>query len=263
MTLFASAIARTSARGSGALGSGMALSRRGMLGMVAGGGALLFTTGLIGVSAAAAATNKPVGGVGVRLCRRPPLPNSRIIPTPTDAAGRLVYTAAEAGDYDVEVVRPDLQRAVNALAAQEMVEATAAAATQRGMVIQGPLAMAPAIVAAERIVIVRFAAGLRVTAPNGQVAVAGNPGVFILSAGPQIFIVNGMAAGGTISASIETVDVSDLVPAAQIAAATVAAGAANARGRADIGAVLFAANSGYRGRMVPNARAGMRVSRRR
>jgi hypothetical protein len=236
------------------------LSRRGMLGMVAGGGALLFTTGLIGVSAAQAAT-KAIPGVEIRV-HQLPNPDRRIIPARwirlPDYAGRIAVTASDAGAYEVEVARPDLQRAVNALAAQEQAEAVANAATQRR--VPGA-AVAPPADPSRRLVIIRFSPGLSVTAPNGQVAVAGNPGVYLLSAGPQVFIVNNVAQGAEIAATIQTVDISDLVPAVDIAAAT--AGMAAQRGRGDIGAVLFGANSGYAGRMVPNPRAGLRMSRRR
>jgi len=50
------------------------LNRRSLLQMAAAlplAGAALYGTGLIGADAALAATNKPVGGVGVRICKNP------------------------------------------------------------------------------------------------------------------------------------------------------------------------------------------------
>ena len=232
-------------------------TRRGMLGIVAAGATLLFTTGVIGVSAAHAATNKPVVGVGVRCCKRPN-GNRRIVPIPTDSVGRIVYTASEAGDYDVEVDRAGLQRAVDALAASEAAEAATAAATQRRM--PGAAAAVQAN-PAQRLVIIRFAPGAQVTAPNGQQAVSGHPGVFILTTSSQTFIVNNVAQGAVISASIETVDASDLMPAGAATPPGAMRGAATAVSLSRSAERRLLGN--YSGaRIVPNAAAGARLVRR-
>ncbi len=203
---------------SGVNAGGAGATRRGVLSGAVGVTALLFTTGLIGISAAAAATNKPVVGVGIRACKRPG-GNRRIAPIPTDAAGRFIYTASEAGNYDVEIIGADLQRGVNAIAAQEQAEATATAATQRRL---PGAAVAVPTVQPFRLVVIRFAPGTRVTAPNGQVAVTGHPNTFVVNVAPQTFSV-AVPQGGSISATVETLDLTDLLPAAQIAAATATA----------------------------------------
>jgi hypothetical protein len=108
----------------------------------------------------------------------------------SDGAGRFSVTVAEAGDQSVDIDKAALQMAVNA---------------------QG---MAQPAGAAERLVVVRFARGLRVTGPSGQTAVPGHPDTFILSSGNQTFIVSNMAAGSVIAGTIETLDLGDLFPGA-------------------------------------------------
>jgi len=128
-------------------------------------------------------------------------------------------TVAEAGNQSVDIDKAALQMAVNA----------DASANRSG--------------AADRIVIVRFAPGPRVTGPTGQTAVPGKPGVFILSSGNQTFIVSNVAAGTVISGSIETVDAADLFPAA------------TARGIKDNG-VKSCSGCGMTGRMIPGTDGG-------
>ncbi len=197
------------------------LNRRSLLQLAAAlplAGAALYGTGLIGAGAALAATNKPVGGVGVRLCKRPG-GNARVRAVASDAGGRFSLTVAEAGDQSVDIDKAALQMAVNA----------DASANRSG--------------AADRIVIVRFAPGPRVTGPGGQTAVPGQPGVFILSSGTQTFVVSNVAAGTVISGSIETVDAADLFPVA------------TARGIKDPG-VRSCGSCGLTGRMIPGTDGG-------
>ena len=169
------------------------LNRRSLLQLAAAlplAGAALYGGGLIGAGAALAATNKPVGGVGIRACKRPGGSSARVRAVASDAAGRFSVTVAEAGEQSVDIDKAALQMAVNA---------------------QGTAHPAGA---AERVVTVRFAPGLRVTGPSGQTAVPGHPGTFILSSGNQTFIVSNMAAGSVIAGTIETLDVGDLFPGA-------------------------------------------------
>ena len=198
------------------------LNRRSLLQLAAAlplAGAALYGTGLIGAGAALAATNKPVGGVGVRLCKRPGGSSARVRAVASDPAGRFSVTVAEAGNQSVDIDKAALQMAVNA----------DASANRSG--------------AADRIVIVRFAPGPRVTGPAGQTAVPGKPGVFILSSGNQTFVVSNVAAGTVISGSIETVDAADLFPAA------------TARGIKDVG-VKSCNGCGMTGRMIPGTDGG-------
>ena len=193
------------------------LNRRSLLQMAAAlplAGAALYGTGLIGAGAALAATNKPVPGIGVRISKNPGGSSARVRAVVSDPAGRFSVTVAEAGEQSVDIDKAALQMAVNA----------DASASRSG--------------AADRIVIVRFAPGPRVTGPGGQTAVPGKPGVFILSSGNQTFVVANVAAGTVISGSIETVDAADLFPAA------------TARGIRDNG-VKSCSGCGMTGRMIP------------
>ena len=193
------------------------LNRRSLLQLAAAlplAGVALYGTGLIGAGAALAATNKPVPGIGIRACKRPGGSSARVRAVASDAAGRFSVTVAEAGEQSVDIDKAALQMAVNA---------------------QGTGKPAGA---AERLVVVRFARGLRVSGPNGQTAVPGQPNTFILSSGTQTFIVSNVAAGTVISGSIETVDAADLFPAA------------TARGIRDNG-VKSCSGCGMTGRMIP------------
>ena len=99
------------------------------------------------------------------------------------------------------------------------------------------------------------------TAPNGQQAVSGHPGVFILTTSSQTFIVSNVAQGAVISATIETVDVSDLMPAGAAAPAGAMRGAATAVSLSRSAERRLLGN--YSGaRIVPNAAAGVRMVRR-
>ena len=199
------------------------LNRRSLLQMAAAvplAGAALYGTGLIGAGAALAATNKPVVGVGVKICKNPGGSSARVRAVASDPAGRFSVSVAEAGNQSVDIDKAALQMAVNAQAS----------AIRSG--------------AADRIVIVRFAPGPRVTGPNGQTAVPGKPGVFILSSGNQTFVVSNVAAGAVISGSIETVDAADLFPAA------------TAKGIKDNG-VKSCGSCGITGRMIPGADGGL------
>ena len=192
------------------------LNRRSLLQLAAAlplAGAALYGTGLIGAGAALAAT-KAIAGIGIRIRKNPGGPTSRVRAVASDPAGRFSVTVAEAGNQSVDIDKAALQMAVNA----------DASASRSG--------------AADRIVIVRFAPGPRVTGPGGQTAVPGKPGVFILSSGNQTFIVANVAAGTVISGTIETVDAADLFPAA------------TAKGIKDQ-AVKGCGNCGVTGRMIP------------
>lgn len=173
----------------------------------------LYGGAVIGADEAMAATNKPVGGVGVRLCKRPGGPTTRVRAVASDSAGRFSVTVADAGNQSVDIDKAALQMAVN-----------------------GQATTSPAG-AAERMVVIRFAPGLRVSGPNGQSAVPGKPGVFILSSGTQTFIVANMAAGAGITGTIETLDLGDLFPGAA------------ARGIKDVG-VKSCNGCGMTGRMM-------------
>ena len=169
------------------------VNRRSLLQMAAAlplAGAALYGTGLIGAGALLAATNKPVGGIGIKVCKNPGGSSARVRAVASDGAGRFSMTVAEAGDQSVDIDKAALQMAVNA---------------------QGRASPAGA---AERLVVVSFARGLRVSGPNGQNAVPGHPGTFILSSANQTFIVSNMAAGSVIAGTIETLDVGDLFPGA-------------------------------------------------
>ena len=167
------------------------VNRRSLLQMAAAlplAGAALYGTGLIGAGAALAATNKPVPGVGVKICKNPGGSSKRVRAVASDGAGRFSVTVAEAGNQSIDIDKAALQMAVNAQAAAQPAGA------------------------ADRIVVVSFARGLRVTGPSGQTAVPGHPGTFILSSGTQTFIVANMAAGSVIAGTVETVGLGDLFP---------------------------------------------------
>ena len=171
----------------------LSLNRRTLLQMAAAlslASTALYGGGVIGADEAMAATNKPVGGVGVRVCKNPGGSSARVRAVASDSAGRFSVTVADAGDQSIDIDKAALQMAVN-----------------------GQAATSPAG-AAERMVVIRFAPGLRVSGPNGQSAVPGKPGVFILSSGTQTFIVANMAAGAGITGTIETLDLGDLLPGA-------------------------------------------------
>ena len=205
------------------------LNRRSLLQLAAAlplAGAALYGTGLIGAGAALAATNKPVPGVGIKCCKRPGGSSARVRAVASDGAGRFSMTVAEAGNQSVDIDKAALQMAVNAQAA----------ASPAG--------------AADRLVVVSFARGLRVTGPGGQSAVPGHPGTFILSSGTQTFIVANMAAGSVISGTVETVDVGDLFPGA------------TARGIKDVG-VKSCNGCGMTGRMMAEPMTPMVVPRPR
>ncbi|MGB7654348.1 MAG: hypothetical protein WBL74_02595 [Novosphingobium sp.] len=168
-------------------------NRRSLLQMAAAlplAGAALYGTGLIGAGAALAST-KQIPGIGIRVKKSPGGPTSRVRAVASDGAGRFSVTVAEAGNQSVDIDKAALQMAVNAQAH-----------------IYGPGTTA------ERLVVVSFARGLRVTGPGGQSAVPGHPGTFILSSGTQTFIVSNMAAGSVIAGTVETVDLGDLFPGA-------------------------------------------------
>jgi len=165
-------------------------------------------------------------GVGVRLCKRPGGSSARVRAVASDGAGRFSVTVAEAGDQSVDIDKAALQMAVNA---------------------QGTANPAGA---AQRLVVVRFAPGLRVSGPNGQSAVPGNPGTFILSSGTQTFMVSTMAAGSVIAGTIETLDLGDLFPGAA------------AKGIKDQ-AVKGCGNCGVTGRMMAEPMTPMVVPRPR
>ncbi len=156
------------------------------LALTAGTAAILYSSGLIGVGAVHAG-QKAIPGIGIRI-RKNPGGNTRMRAVASDGAGRFSVTVSDAGDQSVDIDKAALQLAVNA----------DAAANRAG--------------AAERLVIVRFAPGLRVTGPGGQAAIAGQPGTFVLSPGNQTFMVKGVAAGTVISGVIETADFADLFP---------------------------------------------------
>jgi hypothetical protein len=166
------------------------LNRRSLLQLAAAlplAGVALYGTGLIGAGAALA-QSKPIVGVGVKCCKRPGGGSARVRAVASDGAGRFSLTVSEAGDQSVDIDKAALQMAVNG----------EAAANRSGV--------------ADRIVIVRFAPGLRVSGPSGQTAVPGKPGTFILSSGTQTFVVTNMAAGAVIAGTVETLDVGDLFP---------------------------------------------------
>ena len=158
---------------------------------VAATAAVAFGTGLLGSSAAWASSVKPVGGVGVRSCKRPGGSSARVRVSPSDSAGRVSIAVAEAGEQSFDVDKAALQMAVNA----------EAAANRRTNPASDPAA---------RVAVITFAPGLRVTAPGGQTALAGRPGTFVLTSGTQTFVIGQMAAGAVISASVETMDLADL-----------------------------------------------------
>ena len=171
----------------------LSLNRRSLLQLAAAlplAGAALYGAGLIGASAVLASTVKAIPGIGIRVKKDPGGPKSRVRAVASDGAGRFSVTVAEAGNQSVDIDKAALQMAVNAQGAT----------TPAG--------------AAERVVTVRFAPGLRVSGPSGQTAVPGHPGTFILSSGNQTFIVSNMAAGSVIAGTIETLDVGDLFPGA-------------------------------------------------
>jgi hypothetical protein len=199
------------------------LNRRSLLQMAAAlplAGAALYGTGLIGAGALLAATNKPVPGVGVRICKNPGGSSARVRAVASDAGGRFSVTVAEAGNQSVDIDKAALQMAVNTEAH-----------------IYGPGTTA------ERLVVVRFAPRLRVSGPSGQTAVPGHPGTFILSSGTQTFTVANMAAGSVIAGTIETLDLGDLLPGM------------TARGIKDPG-VKLCGPCGMTGRMIPGTPGG-------
>ncbi|WP_310533897.1 hypothetical protein [Novosphingobium sp.] len=168
------------------------LNRRTLLQMAAAlslASTALYGGGVIGAGEAMAST-KQIAGIGIRVRKNPGGPTSRVRAVASDGAGRFSVTVADTGNQSVDIDKAALQMAVN-----------------------GQAATSPAG-AAERMVVVRFAPGLRVSGPNGQSAVQGKPGVFILSSGTQTFVVAGMAAGSVISGVIETADAGDLFPGA-------------------------------------------------
>ena len=191
------------------------INRRQSLALALGAGAasLVYGSGIIGAGVAQAATNKPVGGVGIKCCKRPGGGSKRVRAVASDVSGRFSMTVMDAGDQDVDIDKAALQMVVNA-------GATAGRENE------------------DRIVIVRFAPRLRVTGPSGQTAVPGQPSTFILTPGTQTFVVVGMAAGSTVSGSIETVDAADLFPGL------------TAKGIKDP-AVKGCGSCGITGRMVP------------
>ena len=191
------------------------MNRRQSLALVLGAGAasLVYGGGMIGAGVAQAATNKPVAGVGIKICKNPGGSSKRIRAVASDVSGRFSMAVMDAGDQDVDIDKAALQMTVNA---------GAAAGTE----------------SEDRIVIVRFAPRLRVTGPSGQTAVPGQPGTFILTPGTQTFVVAGMAAGAAVSGSIETVDAGDLFPGL------------TARGIKDVG-VKSCNGCGMTGRMIP------------
>ena len=160
-------------------------TRRSAMKLALAGAASAYAAGLIGAGTAFAQQNKPVGGVGVRCCKRPGGSSKRVRTMPSDTAGQFSLTVSEAGDQDLDLDKAALQMAFDAQV--------------RAAPGQPP-----------RIATVHFARGLNVSGPNGQAAVPGMANVFILSPAAQTFIVRGMAAGSVISGVIETVDLSSL-----------------------------------------------------
>lgn len=59
--------------------------------------------GLIVADNAFAATNKPVAGVGIKICKRPGGSSARTKATTSDANGNFKFTGLAPGDYDVTV----------------------------------------------------------------------------------------------------------------------------------------------------------------
>ena len=59
--------------------------------------------GLVVEDVAFAATNKPVAGVGIKVCKRPGGGSARTKATTSDANGNFSFTGLEAGNYEVTV----------------------------------------------------------------------------------------------------------------------------------------------------------------
>jgi hypothetical protein len=63
--------------------------------------ALGLTVGLVMSQQTMAATNKPVPGVGIKICKRPGGCSARSLPTKTANDGSFNFSGIEAGDYEV------------------------------------------------------------------------------------------------------------------------------------------------------------------
>ncbi len=59
------------------------------------------SAGLMVSAQAMAATNKPIGGVGVRICKNPGGCSKRMLPSKSGSDGSFNLTGLEAGEYEV------------------------------------------------------------------------------------------------------------------------------------------------------------------